>query len=177
MNLRDELNALTPRLRRYARALSTGSPAPCDLADDLVHATLMRGLGSRNLGDAGELAIRLYATITHLHREMASVGRSAAAGGAGRPALVTSAPGLPGAARHTKLSAGLLSLSLENREALLLVALEGFEHGEAARILRVSRNVLVSRLTNARTALDSFMRSRPGAKTPTRDVPHLRLVN
>ena len=44
VDLRDQLNALTPRLRRYARALATGSPAPSSFADDLVHAALMRTL-------------------------------------------------------------------------------------------------------------------------------------
>ena len=189
MNLRDELNAITPRLRRYARALTTGSPAPCDLADDLVHATLMRAVGDRTFSDRpfgdrassrpGELAVRLYATITQLNRETVALKRSSMAADASRPVLVTSAPGLPLRARQTKLSAGLLSLSLESREALLLVTLEGFEHGNAARVLRISRSLLVTRLTNARTALETFMLARPGpkAQSATRDVPHLRLVN
>ena len=185
-NVRDELDALTPRLRRYARALSTGSPSPSEPADDLVHATLMRALVARTVG-SGDLAIRLYATVTQLHRDLAAT--DAPAGGdskrgdlrlgdacrgvaSGRPALVAAAP----TARQTKMSAGLLSLPLEAREALLLVALEGFEHGEAARILRISRGLLVRRLTQARSALVSFMQVRP-AKVPDRDVPYLRLVH
>ncbi len=174
MNLRDELNAITPRLRRYARALATGGPAASALADDLVQAALMRTLRARSGKGTGDLSVQLYATVTQLHRDMAAVGRSAAAGGTGRPALVA-AVAVP--IRHTKLSAGLLSLPLESREALLLVALEGFDHAEAARILRVSRGVLTGRLTQARTALDVFLQTRPAAKQPARDVPHLRVVN
>ncbi len=172
VNVRDELDALTPRLRRYARALATGSPAPCETADDLVHATLMRALGTRSIG--GDLSIRLFATVTQLHRDMA-VARTG--GVPSRPAIVATAAGTPASARHSKLCAGLLSLPLEAREALLLVALEGFEHGDAARILRVSRTVLVRRLTQARSALDAFMQARPVAKAPPRDVPYLRLVH
>jgi RNA polymerase sigma-70 factor, ECF subfamily len=181
VNLREELNAVTPRLRRYARALATGNPAPCDAADELVRATLMRALGARTIGSAGDLLVRLYATVTQLHRETAMVGRSAAAAtGAGsqrgRPALVSGSAGMPAPARYAKLSAGLLSLSLEEREALLLVALEGFDHGDAARILRISRQALVTRLTRARTALDAFLQTRPAAKPALHSVPYLRLV-
>ncbi len=176
MDLRDELNAMTPRLRRYARALATGSPTSCEVADDLVHATLMRALGARYVGGSNDLAVRLYATITRLNRDVAVVGRSAVAAGSGRPALVASTVGGPSASRHSKLSAGLLSLPLENREALLLVTLEGFDHDDAARILRVSRSVLIGRLTQARTALDAFLQARPSGKPKPRDVPYLRLV-
>ncbi len=178
MSLRDELNALTPRLRRYARALATGGPAHSELADELVRATLMRALGARSVGGANDLAIRLYATITQLHRDMAVVGRSAMAVGVGRPALVSAGGGVTMPSRHTKLSAGLLALPLDHREALLLVTLEGFGHGDAARILRISRGVLIGRLTEARTALDGALqtRSAPKAVAPARNVPYLRLV-
>lgn len=177
MILRDELNALTPRLRRYARALATGSPLPSEVADDLVQATLMRAIGARYVGGTADLAIRLFATVTQLHRESAMVGTSVAVAGAGRPSLVAgNAAGSAIGGRHTKLSAGLLNLPVEEREALLLVVLEGFEHDEAARILRISRSVLMTRLTQARCSLDQFLRARPARKAPMRDVPYLRLV-
>ena len=182
MTLRDELNGLTPRLRRYARALVTGSPASCEVADDLVHATLMRALGARSVGGSSDLAIRLYATITQLHREMPALGHSLAVGGAGRPTLVVAGAGATGGSTHSRLAAGLLGLPLEDREALLLVTLEGFEHGDAARILRVSRSVLIARLTQARSALERSLQpnatqARGSARKPVRDVPYLRVVN
>ncbi len=176
MTSRDELNGLTPRLRRYARALVTGSPMPCDAADDLVHATLMRALNARTVAGSGDLAIRLYATITQLHREMPAIGQSVVASGSGRPTLVAGTAALPTGAPHSRLAAGLLGLPLEDREALLLVTLEGFEHGDAARILRVSRSVLIARLTQARATLERFLESKPTPRRPSRAVPHLRLV-
>ena len=156
--LRDELNSLTPRLRRYARALTSGTANPSELADDLVHATLMRALGARHIGAPAELLIRLYATVTQLNREIAVSSQQARAAGAGRPTLIATGPNFS-SARQTQLSAGLLGLSLEAREALLLVGLEGFGYAEAARILRISRSVLISRLTQARTALDAALRT------------------
>ncbi len=173
-SLRDELTRLTPRLRRYARALTTGHPSCSEFADDLVHVTLMRALGARNVGAPDDLVIRLYATVTQLNREVAVSGQQARAAGAGRPTLV-SMGGNFSSAYQTKLSAGLLAMTLEAREALLLIALEGFGYAEAARILRVSRSVLLNRLTQARSALDTAMRAAPGRK-PTKSRAHLRLV-
>ena len=177
--LRDDLRDMTPRLRRYARALTSGTAAANTFADDIVHTTLMRALGARHIGGAADLTVRLYATVTQIHREAVSVGRQARAANSGQPALIadrerTPVVGRP-LGRQTKLSAGLLSLSLEDREALLLVGLEGFDHCEAARILRISRGGLISRLTAARTALDLFLVATPDV-APVGTVPYLRLV-
>lgn len=174
--MRDELSAMTPRLRRYARALVSGGAGTCDVSDTLVHATLMRALGARALGGASELPIRLFATVTQLHRDLlpaerseiaAGVGRRPAVGGAGAPAPVN------------RLAAALLQLSLEEREALLLVTLERFDHAVAARILRISRPVLFERLTRARTALGESLAASTAvsavAEAATRK-PYLRLV-
>ena len=73
------------------------------------------------------------------------------------------------------------SLPLEDREALLLVALEGFDYGDAARILRVPRATLLTRLTQARSALGDLLTARPEpARRPSigqgNGAPHLRLV-
>lgn len=194
--LREALNGLSPRLRRYARALATGQAAPSDLADELVHATLMRALGARHVGAAGDLAIRLYATVTQLHREFALSGQRARAAGEARPSVVSPGARFPSAPSN-RLSGALLRLPLELREALLLVALEGFDYADASRILRISRNVLFSRLTQARMALDAALReedglhsapAHPGSGNPTAGimregpakarnmVPYLRLV-
>ncbi len=179
MKLRDDLNAMTPRLRRYARALTSGHAGGSELADDLVHATLMRALGSRNLGTHADLVVRLYATLTQLHRDVAAErrvnGDSAAKPAAAKPANAATTPSL---VRQSKLTAGLMSLSLEDREALLLVALENFDHAEAARILRVSRNGLLGRLTRARIALETQLHTRQGRAGEERErhPSHLRLV-
>lgn len=175
MSLRDDLTSMAPRLRRYARALATGHAGAGGGADEIVRATLMRALGARTIGGTADLTVRLYATVTQLHREAALAGAPAMAAGAGRPALVSSDGAFAGGARRTKLSAALMSLPLEEREALLLVALEEFDHGEAARILRISRSVLLARLTAARSALDEHLRARPAAPGRPR-APHLRLV-
>jgi RNA polymerase sigma-70 factor, ECF subfamily len=69
-----------------------------------------------------------------------------------------------------------LDLGLDEREALLLVALEGFDYGQAARILKISRSVLVGRLARARAALSETVpvesSGRPVKARPT----YLQLV-
>ncbi len=173
-DVRDEIRVMTPRLRRYARALVSGSPAACETSDTLVHATLMRAVGARTIGSAADLPIRLFATVTQLHRDLIPAERSEIAAGAGR----RSAPGsAPAPAPADRLAAALLHLPLEEREALLLVTLEGFDHAVAARILRISRPVLFERLTRARTTLGRSLGAQTFTHTPAPSrVPYLRLV-
>lgn len=194
VKLREDLNALTPRLRRYARALVSGQPGGSDQADDLVRAALMRALGFRHHGTHADLVVRLYATLILLHRDMVLAGETQASSGPraispGSPALASPGQVLPGsglsgpaaapaAVRPGKLTAALMSLPLEDREALLLVALDNFEHGEAARILRISRTAFLTRLTRARLALETQLLVRPARQHGERDrhQSHLRLV-
>ena len=165
---------MTPRLRRYARALVSGGPAPCDVSDSLVHATLMRAVGARALGSAADLPVRLFATVTQLHRDLAPAAASEIAAGAGLRAVSN---GAPAQAPLDRLAAALLALPLDDREALLLVTLEEFDHATAARILRISRPVLFERLTRARTMLGQVLDAPPVARPPgAQSVPHLRLV-
>ncbi len=172
--MRDEISVMTPRLRRYARALVSGDAVACEVSDSLVHATLMRAVGARALGFAADLPIRLFATVTQLHRDLAPAERSEIAAGGGRRAASSASSG-PTSAPTSRLAGALMALSIEEREALLLVTLEGFDHAIAARILRVSRPVLLERLTRARTALDDRVGKPIAGPVPTR-VPYLRLV-
>lgn len=165
---------MTPRLRRYARALVSGTAIPCDVSDALVHATLMRAIGARAIGSSAELPIRLFATVTQLHRDLAPAERSeVAAAAGGRPV----AGGSPAPAPTDRLGAAILRLPLEEREALLLVTTEGFDHAVAARILRISKPVLFERLTRARTSLaQSLSLPLPARAVSAARVPYLRLV-
>lgn len=181
MFLRDDLNACAPRLRRYARALAAGHPGPSETADELVHAALRRALEQSSASRREDVHILLYSVLTELHRDSlrtAKIGASAAVekgsfyGGGLRPA--ESAPRF--FSSRDSVSDALAALRLEEREALLLVALEGFSYAQAARILKISRPILLARLARARTAIgDSLAISQPPTKTKPRPA-HLRLV-
>jgi RNA polymerase sigma-70 factor (ECF subfamily) len=180
--LRDDLNLCAPRLCRYARALVTGQPGPSEIADNLVHAVLLRtweaGTASRLAGR--DLHLHLYTLLTEWHRERLAAGRM---GGkmhiekenysAGGPRAAGTLP-VPASPRN-KFAAALLALALEEREALLLVVLEGFSFAQAARILKISRTVLVMRLARARAVLSEIASETPSRPAKTRPS-YLRVV-
>ncbi|MGO9133718.1 MAG: sigma factor-like helix-turn-helix DNA-binding protein [Methylovirgula sp.] len=179
MSVRDELSLLTPRLRRFARALAQASPAPNEAADELVHAIFLRILDCGLSERKSDLILQVFSLLTQLHRE----GQTAiAAGTAGDHAPSGSFRGDDGLARaghHTVLPKGLCaalaSLRLEEREALLLVALEGFSYAQAARILHISRSNLMGRLGRARARLGEALAETPASAAQRRPA-HLRLV-
>ena len=165
LGVRDELVLLTPRLRRYARALTQGSPAPNEMADELVHATFMRILDCGLSERKPELLLQVFSRLTQINRE-----EHARASGAAADAEAISHGSPKG------LFAALGSLRLDEREALFLVVLEGFNYAQAARILHISRGALTIRLGRARTRLAEALSNDAGSQTPARRVPHLRVV-
>src|SRR5437764_3242461 len=61
---RDDVEAMIPALRRYARALARDA----DIADDLVQDTLVRALRSERLFLGGDIRSWLYTILTNLNR-------------------------------------------------------------------------------------------------------------
>ncbi|SFK46453.1 sigma factor-like helix-turn-helix DNA-binding protein [Methylocapsa palsarum] len=161
MSLRDELKTFAPRLRRFARALAAGRPGENECADSLVRAALMKTLeigGPRRLSD---LNIHLYGLLIDLHHEAAQISNLSAASalenlgsqaGGGRAAEV------PSSFSRDSLPGALAKLTTEEREALALVVIERFSYAQAARILKISRPLLISRLSRARATLGENLR-------------------
>jgi RNA polymerase sigma-70 factor (ECF subfamily) len=179
VSVRDELVLLTPRLRRYARALTQASPAPNDIADELVHTTLMRLLDCGLPDRKSDLVLQVFALLTQLNRDseqdrVAGFSRNAV-GCATHHGEEVAHAGHRQAAPNG-LCAALSGLTLEEREALLLVVLEGFSYAQAARILRISRSGLMVRLSRARGRLAETLGNNPAAVTSVRRVAHLRVV-
>lgn len=160
MALEDKLDSCAPQLYRFACALVSGQTGSCAQAADLVHAVLSSPLQGSIVGRlAGDnLRIRLYSVLIEWHRrglKRGSVGYKAQAeldcGQIAKWNMGGNAPVNP--PPQSNCAAALLDIGLEEREALLLVALEGFSYEHAAQILKISRRVLISRLARARTAL------------------------
>ena len=151
--LRGQMMALLPRLRRFALAL-TGRSAD---ADDLVQDTVERAL--RNL-DRFTPDTRMDSWLFKIAQNL-WIDRLRASRVRGGTvdldhAAQTAFDGLRAAEAHTLLSATLRALGElpnEQREVVALVLIEGVSYREAADILEVPIGTVTSRLARAREAL------------------------
>jgi RNA polymerase sigma-70 factor, ECF subfamily len=152
-----DLVAALPRLRRYARVL-TGD---VHRADDLVQDTLARAWGKRHLWRAGsDLRAWLFTIMHNVHvnqfsfreRERAHASLDADDGpSAGWEVRVR-------ATQSDRLEvndvfAQIGRLPVEQREVLILAAVEELRYDEIARLLGVPVGTVMSRLSRARERL------------------------
>ena len=146
---RQEVEATIPALRRFARAL-TREP---ETADDLVQDTLVRALRSEHLFHGGEVRTWMYTILANLNRNrLRSLAR--------RPVMVPVDDGdaaVDAAEGARDIERALASLVDEQRDALLLVALEGLSYREVAEIQGVPIGTVMSRLARARQQLKIFL--------------------
>ena len=170
---REAIEILTPGLRRYARALTGLGNG----ADEIVQATLMRTLEEERRWRDDELKTRVYATLTQINRQRQ---RAQAVRRQGEAPAGRSGASLRPGSRREGISRLLDTLATEEREALLLVVLEGFSYQEAAEIVGAPKATLIARLMRARAALAAAQgldpRARPVHSVPQRSAGHLRLV-
>ena len=147
-----DIAAMTPRLRRYAAAL-TGSRAD---AQDLVQDCLEHALAGReSLRDPGRLYPWLLAILHNLH---ASAHRKRARRGWEEPMdrfadslALSQPPSDRGALRD--LVRAMAALPEDHRQILLLSALEGLRYAEMAEALDIPLGTVMSRLARARERL------------------------
>lgn len=152
-----EIVALIPRLRRYARAL-VGERAA---ADDLVQDTLERALNKFHLWKRGtDLRAWLFTVMHNVHvnkvrgrREFAALEGDVLE----QPVRATQESALE--ARDLERAFALLPV--EQREVLLLVALEDLSYDEAARTLEIPIGTVMSRLSRGRERLRNLMEGTP----------------
>ena len=157
----DQLLACMPRLRRYARAL-LGTPAD---ADDLVQDTVARGWAQLSSWRRGsDMRAWLFGIMHNLH-----IDRVRAAPPPAEPleALDRHAPSLTapdasaGRLALRDMDTALRLLPPEQREVLLLVALEELRYDEVAAILDIPAGTVMSRLSRARERLRLLMEGQP----------------
>ncbi|WP_211451781.1 RNA polymerase sigma factor [Collimonas antrihumi] len=153
---RAQLLACIPRLRRYARALVGGMGA-----DDLVQDTIERGLVKLPLRPfSGNMRAWLFSIMHNLHIDQIRKARL--------PTEVfdDDAPALSVAAAQTDgleirdLESSLRLLPTEQREVLLLVALEEMTYDEVAATLQIPLGTVMSRLSRAREKMRALMDGR-----------------
>jgi RNA polymerase sigma-70 factor, ECF subfamily len=153
----DSIVGLIPRLRRYARAL-TGNRAA---ADDLVQDSLERAWAKLHLYRRGT-DLRAW-MFTVMHNVYVNQLRAARLG----VQLEDDMPELSRPARETEslelrdLDRAIRRLPAEQREVLLLVALEDMSYDEAARTLGIPIGTVMSRLARAREKLRTMLSGLP----------------
>lgn len=154
----DQLLTWVPRLRRYARALVSNR----EDADDLVQDTLERALSKSALWrSVSDMRAWLFGVMHNLHVD-----------GVRRPKLHTvilddDTPEIPIAATQGErlaildLQAALEKLPVEQREIIVLIALEDMSYAEVAATLGIPIGSVMSRLSRGRERLRALMEGRP----------------
>lgn len=158
MNDAQQIVALIPRLRRYARAL-TGERAR---ADDLVQDTLERAWTKLHLYRAGtDLRAWLFTVMHNVYVNQVRAARNTVEFDESQ--LEAVAPPQSDRLDVRDLERALHRLPIEQRQVLLLVALEDMSYDEAARTLGVPIGTVMSRLSRARERLRALMHGLPQA--------------
>ena len=166
----DQLIAVLPRLRRFARGL-TGSAVD---ADDLVQAACERALSRAHQFQEGtrfdSWMFRIVQTIwidqlraRDIRREeVEEVGVH----------VGTDEPGRRAEARLElqEVRAALKQLPADQRAALLLVTVEGMSYKEAAEVAAVPVGTIMSRLARARVALQAKLAAGHGLRRSASDA-------
>ena len=148
---RQNVEATIPALRRYARALTRDS----DIADDLVQDTLVRALRSEHLFHGGDVRSWMYTILTNLNRNRL---RSLARKPPLSPLEDNDAPDLAGPeAGGRDIERALATLVEDQRNALLLVVLEGLTYREVAEVQGVPIGTVMSRLARARVQIKNYL--------------------
>ena len=158
-DLRNEIIAMLPRLRRFARTLARD---PHD-ADDLVQITVERALGRADQFHMdSHLAGWLFGIMRNAWIDECRSRRIREPLHA--PQEAAEAVGDPAAGSQIELLCvqdALFQLPEEQRLAVSLVLIEGFAYKEAAGIMNVPIGTLTSRLSRGREALQQMLSQTP----------------
>src|SRR5215472_8266152 len=160
MRFGDQLIAVLPRLRRFARGL-TGSAVD---ADDLVQAASERALARRHQFQEGtrfdSWMFRIVQTIwidqirsREVRKEQSDVAEDRL--GSDEPVRRVEAR-----LALSEVRRALERLPPDQRAALLLVTVEGLSYKEAAEVVQVPVGTIMSRLSRARIALQLQLEGR-----------------
>ena len=148
-----------PNLRRYARALVGDR----DGADDLVQDTLERAVRKFHLWKPGDLRAWLFSIMHNVFvnqlkaRKISPTLEIDEATIAAHVPTVTSVDVLD-------MQRALLTLAPEQREVVLLIALEDMTYADVSRALGIPIGTVMSRLSRGRDRLRHLMNGEPGRK-------------
>lgn len=160
---KDELAAVIPQLRAFARSLSGNR----DMADDLVQETMLKAWAARKRFEAGtSMQAWTHTILRNLFRSQMRRSRFTGEWDDAKAEEILSAPA--DQEQHMQLSdlqRALLELPPAQREALILVGAGGFAYEEAAEICGCAIGTVKSRVARARAAVERML---AGGSMPAR---------
>jgi RNA polymerase sigma-70 factor, ECF subfamily len=150
-DIRAILGEQTPRLRRYAVALTRDVNEADDLVEDTLREAIARGFAPES-EKRDETALRVW-LLTILHEQRDNPFRLP------DPAAIPTRPRLDPAAEATlsRFDRALGRLPEGERAAILLIGLEGMTYDATAQILGISAAAMRARLVRGRETLARAM--------------------
>jgi RNA polymerase sigma-70 factor (ECF subfamily) len=157
--LSDELRASLLKAIPHLRAFAISLTGKVDQADDLVQEAILRGLSHLDSFTPGtDLQAWLFTILRNLFYTSLRKRRREVEDPDGVMAgMLSTAPEQHGRLDLDDLRTALGNLSVEQREALLLVGAEGMSYEEAAAICEVNIGTIKSRINRARTRLAELL--------------------
>jgi RNA polymerase sigma-70 factor (ECF subfamily) len=166
----DQLIAVLPRLRRFARGL-TGSAVE---ADDLVQAACERALARQHQFEEGtrfdSWMFRIVQTIWIDQIRSRDVRKEGAEFAEERLGSDEPVRRVEARLALDEVRRSIDRLPPDQRTVLLLVTVDGLSYKEAAEVIRVPVGTIMSRLARARIALQELLEAGAGARRSTRDA-------
>ena len=158
MEFLNEVEDAIPALQRYARAMLRDSVR----ADDLVQDCLERALRKRHLWrPSGAVRSWLFKMMLNIHRDQLRSPHARARFEAVEDAGLAAHNAMAGRTELREAARHMARLPMEQRQVLLLIAVEGFSYDEACKILDIPKGTLMSRLARARAALRGMRDEEP----------------
>jgi len=159
-DLKNRLIEAMPNMRAFALSLCGSA----DRADDLVQETLVKAWNKLDsFEDGTNLKAWLFTILRNTYFSQYRKGRRELADTDGEySSRLSVQPQQQGHVELQDLSAALAELPDDQREALLLVAAEGFSYEEAAEISECAVGTIKSRVSRARVRLAQIMQLEDG---------------
>lgn len=165
---RQQLLAVLPRLRRYARSLVYDNSA----ADDLVQTALERALSHWHQFDQRRDMLVWVLSIAHnaFLDQRRRDARMNALESVDDADTLPAVPSTPDIGLRLDLEAALASLPDQQRAPLLLVGVEQLSYAECAEVLQIPLGTVMSRVSRARAALRERLEGGPRPQPVARSL-------
>ena len=159
-DVNDQIVACMPNLRRYARGL-TGNK---DAADDLVQDALERAWARISLWQRrGDLRAWLFSILHNVFIDRVRAARATPEEPMNEETLAPVRGTQSDMLEVRDLGRALMRLPPEQREVLLLVAIEQMSYEEVAKTIAAPLGTVMSRLSRARERLRGILEERETA--------------